>query len=549
VFAEEDGKVNGWCFACNTMVLNPYGEPKVIGDLPPPKVKTDKEIEEEIAEVSGYQFLDIPTRKLRASTLEKFGIRVAVSEKDGVTPQAMYLPLTKDGKVTGYKVKTLNAHGGNKTYSIGDAKGVDLFNWETARKSGAYKLIITEGEADAAAVDRIFEMHGKPEYMPAIVSLQYGAGRARESIQKHLKEIKALFKEVVLCFDNDKPGQEAVAKVMLSLPTAKSVTLPEKDANDCLIKGKAKAAYTALSFNAAKPANTRIVMADELHELSKEPAKYGELTWPWEEINRDLRGIRLGETIYLGAATKMGKTTIKNAVGAHMIKEGHKVFMACPEEPNQMTYKLLANQLTGKVFHDPTVEFDEDAYEEAGRMMKNRLFVINLYQFLGWESLKADITEAVALGAKAVFIDPVTSLTNGINSADANTLLGAFSQELAAMAADMQFTAFIFCHLKASEGQIGEDKRQQYYGKHQYIDLGNCAHEMGGSVYSAQFAGSRAMQRSCHLMLALLGNKDPDLPEEIRNTRQIRVLEDRMWGSSGKYDLFYNKNSGQFVEI
>jgi twinkle protein len=50
-------------------------------------------------------------------------------------------------------------------------------------------------------------------------------------------------------------------------------------------------------------------------------------------------------------------------------------------------------------------------------------------------------------------------------------------------------------------------------------------------------------------MLALLGNKDPDLPEEIRNTRQIRVLEDRMWGSSGKYDLFYNKNSGQFVEI
>ncbi len=50
-------------------------------------------------------------------------------------------------------------------------------------------------------------------------------------------------------------------------------------------------------------------------------------------------------------------------------------------------------------------------------------------------------------------------------------------------------------------------------------------------------------------MLGLLGNKDADLPEEIRNTREIRVLEDRMWGSSGKYPLFYNKNTGLFREL
>jgi twinkle protein len=245
----------------------------------------------------------------------------------------------------------------------------------------------------------------------------------------------------------------------------------------------------------------------------------------------------------------VGKTTVKNALGAHFMQEGHKIFMACPEEPNVMTYKLLANQLTGKVFHDPEVEFDEDAYEEAGRIMRGKLSMLNLYQFLGWETLKADITEAATNGCKAVFIDPVTSLINGINSGDANTLLGAFAQELAGMAADMQFTAFIFAHLRAPEGQISEDKRQQYYSKGHYIDLGACSHEMGGSVYSAQFAGSRAMQRSCHLMLALLANKDPDLPEEIRNTRQIRVLEDRAWGGSGKYNLFYNKQTGLFVEL
>lgn len=549
VFAEEDGSVSGYCFACSSHVKNPYGEPRNVSDLPAPKIKTEAEIKEELAEVDGYQVLDIPERKLRKANLGNFGIKVAVSEQDGKTPQAIYMPLTKAGKLTAYKVKTLGHGENNKTYTIGDAKGVDLFNWENARKSGAYRLICTEGEADAVAVERIYELHGDEKYKPAVVSLQYGAGRARESIQKHVREIKELFQEVVLCFDNDKPGQDAVAKVMLILPDAKNVILPEKDANDCIKHGKTKAAYTALSYRANKPNNTRIVSAEEIHELAKQPAKFGELTWPWRVMNEDLRGIRLGETIYLGAATKLGKTTVKNTLGAHFIREGHKVFMACPEEPNQMTYKLLANQLTGKIFHDPTIEFDEEAYENAGELMKGKLSMINLYQFLGWESLKMDIQAAAGEGAKAVFIDPVTSLINGVSPSEANTLLGAFSQELAAMAADMNFTAFIFCHLKAAEGQIAEDKRQQYYSKGQYLDLGNCSHEMGGSVYSAQFAGSRAMQRSCHLMLALLGNKDPDLPEEIRNTRQIRTLEDRNWGSSGKYNLFYNKNDGRFVEL
>ena len=549
VFADEDGKINGFCFACNQFVAHPYGTPKTVGDLPPPKVKTQAEINAELAEVDGYQTLDLKQRKLRAATLSEFGIKVAVSEEDGTTPQAFYMPLTRKGKVVAYKVKTLNGEGGNKTWMIGDGKDVDLFNWENAKKSGAYRLIVTEGEADACAVARIYELHGDEKYKPAVVSLQYGAGRARESLQKHVKEIKSLFKEVVLCFDNDGPGQEAVKKAMLVLPDAKSVTLPEKDANDCLIEGKSKAAFTALSYQASKPKNSRLVFGEEVHEKAKEPAKYGELTWPWHQLNQDLRGIRYGETIYLGAGTKSGKTTVKNALSAHFMKEHDtKVFMACPEEANEMSYKLLANQLTGKIFHDPEIDFDEAAYEEAGKILKKNLYMLNIYQHLGWQSLKEDIVAAASEGCKIMMIDPITNITNGVNSAEANTVLQEVAQDLSAMALDFNFTVMLFAHLKAPEGQISQQQRQQYYGKGQYLDLGNCSHEMGGSVYSNQFAGSRAMQRSCHLMLGLLANKDPELPEEIRNTRQIRVLEDRNWGSSGKYNLFYNKNTGKFVE-
>lgn len=548
VFAQDDGSVSGFCFACSTFVKDPYGDGRTVDTLPKRKEKTEEEIALEIAEVSSYPVVSVAERKLRASTLEKFGAHVSMSEKDGITPTAIYWPVTKEGKHTGYHVKVLDKS--CPPYNIGDTRDCDLLNWENAKASGAYRLIVTEGPEDMASIDRIYEMHGDAEYHPAVVSLPHGAASAKKSLTKHAEDIRRLFKEVILCFDDDEAGHKAVEKAMLALPHAKSAKLPTKDANQALMEGKAKAAYNALAFHAEAPKNTRIVTALEIHEIAKEPAKFGELSWPWAKMNDDLRGIRLGETIYLGAGTKMGKTTVKNALGAHFIAHDKaKIFMAAPEEPNVMTYKLLANQLTGKVFHDPKIPFDEEAYEEAGKILKDQLYMLNLYQYLGWESLKKDITAAAEMGAKAVFIDPVTSLSNGVNSADANTLLQNFAQELAAMAADMQFTAFIFCHLKAPEGQIAEDKRNSFYKQGQYVDLGNCSHEMGGSVYSSQFAGSRAMQRSCHLMLALLGNKDPDLPDEIRNTRELRVLEDRMFGGSGKYQLFYNKNTGRFVEV
>lgn len=223
------------------------------------------------------------------------------------------------------------------------------------------------------------------------------------------------------------------------------------------------------------------------------------------------------------------------------------VFMADIEEQAVMTYKLLANQLTGKIFHDPNIEFDEEAYDEAGKLLKDKLYLLDLYQFVGWDNLKQDIKAAVGEGCKVVAIDPVTCLTDGISPSEANTLLQEFSSDLSSMAKDLNFFAIMFCHLKAPEGMISEEKRERYYGKGQYTDLGPIDHEWGGSVYSSQFTGSRAMQRRCHLMMGLQGNKDPDLPEDIRNTRWLSILEDRRWGNSGKYQLFYNKNTGLFT--
>ena len=148
VFAREDGTVDGYCFSCKTVVSHPYGEETKVKDLPEPKVKTDEEIQEEINEISSYPSVDLPNKKLRGRTLAKFGVVVALSEEDGATPDFVCYPYSKEGKLVGYKIKRVKD---KVIWSVGSLKGCDLFGWEQALKSGASRLIITEGEDDAMA--------------------------------------------------------------------------------------------------------------------------------------------------------------------------------------------------------------------------------------------------------------------------------------------------------------------------------------------------------------------------------------------------------------
>jgi len=545
VFARDDGTVDGFCFSCGTYVRHPYDVETSTDTLPQPKVKTEEEIKEELYEVATYPTLTLESRKLRADVLEAFGIKTSVSEADGKTPTAAYYPYTIDGKVVGYKIKSLD---GNKNfYSIGTLKNVDLFGWEQAKASGAKRLIIVEGEDDAAALTKIIERNTKEQYKdfaPAVVSLAHGSGSAKRDLTKAKDEINRHFREVVLCFDQDEAGEKAVKEAKLVLPNAQVANLPCKDAQECLATGRSKAAFNAVTFNIQEIKNTKLVFGSDLHEAARKEPTWGDLSWPWDKLNQTTRGIRYGETIYIGGGVKMGKSDVLNALAAHFMHEcGVKVFMAKPEEANVKSYKLLAGKIAGKVFHDPKRVFDFDAYDKAGEILRDRVAMVNLFQHMGWETLKSDIITAVEWGAKVVFIDPITNLTNGENAGDANSKLQEIAQELAAMAMDYQIVIFIFCHLKAPEGNITKEKRDKFYHDGKYIGLGNCPHESGGDIYSSQFAGSRAMMRSCNLMIGIEGNKDDELPDEIRNIRHLKLLEDREFGETGTFPLWWSKET------
>lgn len=529
IFQKEDGTYDAYDFKTGRYIPHPYHD-KPAGYKPAIKLKSDEEIAEEIAEISSYLTRPLPDRKLKEEYLQYYNIKIGVSEEDGLTPTLHYYPYNKQGTLAGYKARLVE---NKRMWSVGDIKGCDLFGWQQAIETGAKKLFITEGELDAVSLFQIFKEQSKgtayAEFSPAVVSLAHGAASASRDIGKLLPEIRRQFKEIVLVFDQDEAGKRAVEEVLKIVPDALVAILPLKDVNECLMAGKSKAAHAACQFKAEKPKNTRLVNANDLHEKAKEPAKYG-VSWPWEHITKATRGIRTGETIYIGAGQKQGKSEIVNTLTAHFIKEhGWKVFLIKPEEANNKTYKLVAGKLEGRFFHDPTKPFDMEAYDRAGTTLHDKLFMLNLYQNLTWELLKADIRAAAAEGCKAIILDPITNLTNGMEAGVANTRLQEIAQELAAMALDLDVVIFIFCHLRNPDSGL--------------------PHELGGRVLSSQFAGSRAMARSCNLMLGLEGNRDPNLPSEERNLRTLVLLEDREFGEVGRFGLYWDSSTGLFNEL
>ena len=523
------GGYTGFCFACKTYVPDPYKD-KPEGYTPPVGFrKSPEEIEAEIKAISKFPSKALPDRKLTQDTLSYFQTRVAVSEENGEDITAHYYPYFKNDVPVGYKCRLTDV---KKFWGIGKIADADLFGWNLAIKSGSKRLYITEGEIDAMSLYQIIKENQRGEYadfIPAVVSLVNGASSAARSLAAMAKDIRQYFKEIVLVFDNDKPGQDAVEDVMKILPEAIVATLPCKDAGQCLVEGRSKACFNAVVFNAKKPKNTRLVLADELVEAAKKAPEYG-VSWPWKHLTKTTRGIRLGETIYIGSGQKQGKSEVVNTLAAHFIRElGWKVLLAKPEEANVKTVKMVAGKLAGKIFHDPNIPFDEAAFNKATEEMEGKLFLLNLYQHVGWETLKADIREAASEGCKAIFIDPITNLVNGVNAADANTKLQEIAQELSAMALDLNVVIFIFCHLRNPDSGL--------------------PHERGGEVLSSQFAGSRAMARSCNLMLGIEGNRDPNLDVEQRNVRTLVLLEDREFGETGRFPLYWDNHTGLFNEM
>lgn len=531
-------------------------------------------VSETVEDVNTYPCRGIPERGITEETAKHFGIRTKLSAKDGLSHEAHYFPYYLEGKLVGYKKRDLTIpkqQMGHFSVVGFQSVACEPFGQHAANKSSKRKIFITEGEYDAAVMWQCLRENykgqdgnnRKPNF--TVVSISNGTASAVQNLaQKANYKLVNKFEEVVVAFDGDRAteaekskgimkGKDAVAAVYSVLPQMKVVDIPE-DMDPCDMYNKGQA--NLLFWAAMKPKDyvpdgfsTYAQFRDKAHEIPKLGRP-----WPWPSMTKKTLGRRLGEGYFIGAGVKMGKSEWLNQIVHWIIgKDKTKAAVFKFEEENDITCKKVAGKMYHKdfinaekvmipqedgtyrdiwgnqVFEGQRGYFKQEELIEATDAVGDNIIYYNNYGRAVWDEVKGAIRHAVLVeGCLDIFIDPITRLVQGMSASEANVELERFSDEISKLAKELGFTYYCFCHLNKPEN-----------GK---------PHEFGGQVQSAQFAGSRAMMRNTYYMIGIERNKDPELSPKQRNTSWFVILDDRKHGRSGKFPVFYDVDTGDYLE-
>jgi len=332
-------------------------------------------------------------------------------------------------------------------------------------------------------------------------------------------------------FDNDKAGNDAVAKVKGLLPKIKSIQLPDGlDCNDMVLAGRGtELAKMAMWGSENVRLDSVVDIADLEDEVVKKPT-WGK-PYPWPTLTQLTYGKRTKEIIGIAAGVGIGKSDFKYQMMVKDIEDPDvKVGVFDLEATGGKTGKAVVGKIKHLLLHKPDVEYDEQEIRGEIQKLKGR---IKIYKHGGsrhWEEIGKAIRHMVVVeGCSEIYMDNMTSLVSHLSSSEANDVLNNIMGEIASMVEELDFNFTYFAHLNTPKT--------------------GPSHERGGKVHEGQLTGSRAMIKWSHYIIGLERNKDPDLPEYERNTTTVVLLKDREFGNVGKFRVFYYKETGDLVEM
>jgi twinkle protein len=339
-----------FCFACNTHVKGD-GE---CSEVQPKRMKADGLIS------GSYQ--DLIKRGIREDTCRKFGYQVG--ELNGRAVQiAPYYDAT--GALIAQKIR-----GADKSFSVlGSISTAQLFGanlWNSGKK-----IVVTEGEIDCLSVSQV-----QGNKWP-VVSIPNGAQGAKKAIARNLEYLNG-FEEVIFMFDQDEPGKKAMAEcVELFEPgKAKIASLPLKDANECLQKGKGEAIISAI-WNAKAFRPDGILSGEDLWDQVSSTEVIPSIPYPWTKLNDLTHGARKGELVTMTAGSGVGKSAIVREIAHHLIKSGETVGMIMLEEnPKRTALGLMGIELNKPLHLSREGVSEEDIKESFNKTVgSGRVFL------------------------------------------------------------------------------------------------------------------------------------------------------------------------------
>jgi twinkle protein len=465
----------------------------------------------------------IPDRRISEATCKQFGVTVEYGAS-GQIVKHHYPYFDKDtGTQTGTKSRIVD----NKSfYASGTFDNVGLFG-QQAFKSGGKYVTVVEGEADALAVSEMFDNKW------AVVSIRSGASGAVKDIKANLEWLET-FENVVICFDNDKAGQEA-SRAVLGLFTpnkAKNVVLPMKDAGE-MLKERNVQGFTKEWWNAKPYRPDGIVSGLDTWELLQAQKDVKSIPYPWACLNEFTFGFRPRELVTITSGSGMGKSQIIRELEHYLLKntEDNIGILALEEDVPKTTYGIMSIE-ANKLLHIPHVK--ESLVEGEERQYWENTFGLGRIQLLDHfgstseDDLLARIRYmAKGLDCKWIILDHLSIVVSDQANGDERKAIDSIMTNLRKIVQETGVGMFLISHLRRPNGK---------------------AHEDGGQISLAELRGSASIAQLSDMVIGLereQQHKDPI----VRNTTTVRVLKNRFAGLTGcACYLYYDADTGRMIE-
>jgi twinkle protein len=434
---------------------------------------------------------------------------------------------TRDGELINTKYLHVDRENGKKQMRQEKEAEPCLFGWNALRTRypDTRYVALTEGEIDCASLHQC----GIPSLS---VPNGGGGGRKQDWIENDYDYLEQ-FDTIYLCLDNDPAGKEAEKEIIKRLGTERCrvVTLPYKDANECLMKGIINFSdyfYKAKSFDPEELKSAFLFTDSVLDKFYPTPNTYHGMKSPWENFNKAMTFQR-EELIVWSGFSGSGKSTLLNHVVAQGLLQNEKFAICSMEMPSKTTLYRMVRQFTGEKC--PT----SDRIYNTMHWLNDKLWMVDVIGVMKVERLLEVIKYAAKrYNIKNFIIDSLTKC--GIREDDYDGQK-AFVDALTDFCHQYEGTVHLVVHQRKP---ITSKERPDKFGARgaaAITDEANsviCVYRNSADGDQDQFKRRKIVETTPHL----------DQPDTI-----ISIEKNRETGIEGKFDLYFDADSLQFHEV
>lgn len=468
----------------------------------------------------------LESRKLNKS-IEAFHVGGADTRNGERGPWVVF-PYRREGELLNIKYLHLERKAGKKNIRVEKDCEPCLFGWDVI-KDEIRIVVICEGEIDAMSFY---------EYGVQALSVPFGGGGGNKQqwIETEYANLDR-FSEIYLCLDNDEAGKEGAQEIVrrLGAHRCRIVTLPYKDANECLMNGVTQdqifeCLKQAESLDPEELRKPKTYMGEVIELFYPTGGKKPGFDFPWPKVP-----IRLlnGELSIWTGINGHGKSLLLGQVLNHAGTQKHSSVIASFEMAPEKTLGRIVRQMTGQE-RPPQSEIMDAVlflngymwiFDLVGTAKKERLLEVFKYAYQRY-----GITQFV--------IDSLMKC--GINEDDYNAQK-AFVDTLCDFAKSTKTHIHLVAHSRKGGSELNPPNKMDVKGTGSLTDLADNL-----------FCVYRNKKKEAEISAHMNGQSTDRCIAEVKSDYDAYLIchKSREYGgdAEGTYGLYFNRASQSYTE-